>query len=71
MTTSPTNFTEASLADQIYSRDDDVESEPIDVSKSHRPLIWNELVELGDFLADKKTQAQPSALNNGLVKPAH
>ena len=63
MTLNPANFTEASLADQIFSRDDDVAAEirvePAVLLKNLRPLKWNELVRRGDFVASAKVGFEP------------
>jgi hypothetical protein len=59
----PTDFTEASLAEQIFSVRPDVEADALLESAAHskclRPLKRNELVRRGDFIEDGHDGFEP------------
>ena len=64
MNPNPTNFIEASLADQIFSRGDDSETNAADFFIGLRPLRWNELVRGTDSVAAGEIKPKPSALRS-------
>jgi hypothetical protein len=64
MTYNATNFTEASLADQIYSRGDDGDTGIVDCSKSLRCLGRDELGLRGDLRAAEDLKRNAVALKN-------
>jgi len=65
MNPNATNFIEASLADQIFSRGDDPETDVTDRLLCLRPLSWNQLVRRGDAVAHGEIEPVPSALKSG------